>query len=52
MPIGFMKIVAVAAPVPNDAIDMPFNVVPASSDLAPCATMFPVTALTPAPPTS
>ena len=38
--------------VPNDAIVMPFSVVPESSDLAPWATMFPVTALTPAPPTS
>src|SRR5688500_5776859 len=44
--------VAVAAPVLNVAIDTPCKVVPASSDLAPWAVMFPVTALTPAPPTS
>ena len=52
MAIGFRKIVAVDALVPNDAIEMPCSVVPASSDRAPWAVGFPVTAAVPAPPTS
>ncbi len=52
--LRFWKVLVqtVAAPVLNVAIETPFRVVPASSDLAPWAVMFPVTALTPAPPTS
>ena len=42
--IGFSLIVAVAALVPNEEIEIPLTVVPASAPLLPWITRLPVTA--------